>query len=284
MSRRYPLTDAQWGLIEPLFRCCRISGRPTREPRQVLDGILWILHTGAPWRDLPERFGPWSSVYNIFRRWLSTGRIDAILAALQLHLNEEGLIDFDLWCIDGSNVRASKDAAGARKKNTPVNQALGRSRGGFGSKIHLVTDGNGLPLGFCLSPGQSAEIRYATSALAMARIPTSSGRYRTRPTHLAADKAYSSRALRAELRRRKIKAVIPQRSDQQWHHKGRPLVLDKARYRRRNVVERCFGWLKKFRRFSTRYEKLAGSFAAFIKLAFCLRYLRELLVDRKPAF
>jgi transposase len=148
-----------------------------------------------------------------------------------------------------------------------VNQALGRSRGCFGRKIHLVTDGNGLPLGFCLSPGQSAEIRYATSALAMARIPTSSGRYRTRPAHLAADKAYSSRALRAELRRRRIKAVIPQRSDH-----------------RRNVVERCFGWLKKFRRFSTRYEKLAGSFAAFIKLAFCLRYLRELLVDRKPAF
>lgn len=140
-----------------------------------------------------------------------------------------------------------------------MNQALGRSRGGFGSKIHLVTDGNGLPLGFCLSPGQSAEIRYATSALAMARIPTSSGHYRTRPTHLAADKAYSSRALRAEFRRRKIKAVIPQRSDQQRHHKGRPLVLDKARYRRRNVVERCFGWLKKFRRFSTRHEKLAGT-------------------------
>lgn len=118
----------------------------------------------------------------------------------------------------------------------------------------------------------------------MARIPTSSGLYRTRPTHLAANKAYSSRALRAELRRRKIKAVIPQRSDQQRRHKGRPLVLDKARYRRRNVVERCFGWLKKFRRFSTRYEKLAGSFAAFIKLAFCLRYLRELLVDRKKHF
>ena len=87
MSRRYQLTDVQWGLIEPLFPHHRISGRPTREPRQVLDGILWILHTGAPWRDLPERFCPWSSVYNTFRRWQSTGRIDAILEALQLHLN-----------------------------------------------------------------------------------------------------------------------------------------------------------------------------------------------------
>ncbi|MNS76959.1 hypothetical protein D3C72_1105260 [compost metagenome] len=90
--------------------------------------------------------------------------------------------------------------------------------------------------------------------------------------------------LRAELRRRRIKAVIPQRSDQPRRHRGRPLILDKARYRRRNVVERRFGWLKKFRQFSTRYEKLAGSFAAFIKLAFCLRYLRELLAGRKPAF
>ncbi|BEE18821.1 transposase [Aeromonas enteropelogenes] len=93
-----------------------LIGRPTRETRQVLDGILWILHTGAPWRDLPERFGPWNSVYNTFRRWQDAGRIDAILEALQLKLNEEGLIDFDLWCLDGSNVRASKDAAGARKK------------------------------------------------------------------------------------------------------------------------------------------------------------------------
>ncbi|GEM_PF-3655781 len=150
-----------------------------------------------------------------------------------------------------------------RVKNTPVNQVLGRSRGGFGSKIHLVTDGHGLPLGFCLSPGQSAEIKYATSALAMARIPTSSALYRTRPTHLAADKVYSSRAFRAELRLRRIKAVIQQRSDQRRHHKGRPLILDKVRYRWRNVVERCFGWLKKFRRFSTGDEKLAGSFAAF---------------------
>ena len=104
------------GFNQVLINQRSISGRHTRESRQVLDGILWILHTGAPWRDLPERFGPWSSVYNSFRRWLSTGRIDAILAGLQLHLNEEGLIDFDLWCIDGSNVRASKDAAGARKK------------------------------------------------------------------------------------------------------------------------------------------------------------------------
>ena len=81
----------------------------------MLDGILWILHTGDPCPYLPVRFVPWHSVYNTFRRWQDVGRIDAILEALQLKLNEEGLIDFNLWCLDGSNVRAAKDAAGARK-------------------------------------------------------------------------------------------------------------------------------------------------------------------------
>ena len=156
-----------------------LIGRPTREPRQVLDGILWILHTGAPWRDLPERFGPWNSVYNTFRRWQDAGRIDAILEAL---------------CNSSSMKKGSSiSTCGAwtapmseHPKMLPVHKKhLNESSpwpfaGGFGSKIHLVTDGHGLPLSFCPSPGQSAEISYATSALAMARIPTSSGRYRTR--------------------------------------------------------------------------------------------------------
>ncbi|MDU7781541.1 IS5 family transposase [Aeromonas caviae] len=182
MSRRYQLTDAQWGLIETLFPHHRISGRPTREPSQVLDGILWILHTGAPWRDLPERFGP-CSVYNTFRRWHSTGRIDTILEARYNCISmKKGLSTSTCGALTAPMSEHPKMLP-ERVKNTPVSKALGR-------KIYLVTDGNGLPLGFCLSPGQSAEIRYATSALAMARIPTSSGYYRTGPEHLAADKSY----------------------------------------------------------------------------------------------
>ncbi|MFH7527863.1 transposase [Aeromonas sp. A5] len=80
------------------------------------------------------------------------------------------------------------------------------------------------------------------------------------------------------------KAVIPKHSDQLRPHKGRPLVLDKARYRKRNVVEQCFGWLKKFRLFSMKSEKLAGCYATLIKLVFYLRYLWVPLADRKPAF
>lgn len=82
----------------------------------MLNGILWILRTGAPWRDLPERFGPWQTVYDHFARWRREGVYDRILEALHIRLDADGEIDWDLWCIDGSSVRATRAAAGAAKK------------------------------------------------------------------------------------------------------------------------------------------------------------------------
>ena len=80
----------------------------------MLNGIFWILHTGAQWRELPERYGPWKTVYGRFRRWSDEGLLDRILQRLQLRLDEEGRIDLDLWLIDGSSVRASRSAAGGK--------------------------------------------------------------------------------------------------------------------------------------------------------------------------
>ena len=89
---------------------------PACDP-EMLDGILWILRTGAPWRDLPrERFGPWKTVYDYFSNWRKSGVFDRILKALQIRLDRDGRIDWDLWCIDGSNARAARCAAGADKK------------------------------------------------------------------------------------------------------------------------------------------------------------------------
>jgi len=115
--KRHELTDEQWALIEPLLpkRKAR-TGRPPRDPRVMLNGIFWILHTGAPWRDLPERFGPWQTVYDHFARWRREGVFAQVVEALQIKLDRRGLIDWDLWCMDGSNVRASRAAAGASKK------------------------------------------------------------------------------------------------------------------------------------------------------------------------
>jgi len=115
--RRHELSDEQWELIKPVLpQRTATTGRPPRDVRGILDGILWILRTGAPWRDLPERFGPWQTVYHHFSIWRKVGLFDQILEALQVRLDAQGRIDWDLWCIDGSSIRASRAAAGASKK------------------------------------------------------------------------------------------------------------------------------------------------------------------------
>ena len=115
--KRHELHDREWDLVEPLLpKSTAKTGRPRRDLRQMLNGILWILSTGAQWRDLPERFGPWETVYGYFRQWRAGGVFDRILDALHLRLDQEGKIDWDLWCIDGPSVRATRSAAGATKK------------------------------------------------------------------------------------------------------------------------------------------------------------------------
>ena len=121
MVKRHELTDEQWELIGPLLppRTAK-TGRPPRDPRVMLNGMLWILRTGAPWRDLPERYGPWKTVYHYFAKWRADGTFDRVLEALQIRLDRDGQIDWDLWCIDGSSVRAARAAAGAAKKAASV--------------------------------------------------------------------------------------------------------------------------------------------------------------------
>jgi transposase len=150
---------------------------------------------------------------------------------------------------------------------------LGRSRGGFGTKLHLVVDGNGVPLAASLSAGQAGESKHMSAVLECVRVPGPCGRPRCRPRKLAGDKAYSHPGIRAYLRRRGIKAVIPTRKDQRPNSR-----FERATYRRRNVVERCVGWLKENRQLATRHSKLAANYLATVKLAMirrCLRLLHE---------
>ncbi len=120
MSKRYELTDEQWQAVEPFLpRRTATTGRKPKDPRQMLNGIVWILHSGAPWRDVPERYGSWKTVYDYYWRWRNNGVFDRICSALQIRLDREGRIDWDLWCIDGSSVRAARAAAGATKKVSP---------------------------------------------------------------------------------------------------------------------------------------------------------------------
>jgi transposase len=116
-QRRHELTDEQWQRLAPLLPPEKPrTGRPNKDHRTVLNGILWILRTGAPWRDLPERYGPWATVYSRFRRWQRAGIWARIIQALQHEAAHEGRVDGSLSMIDSSHIRAHQHAAGARKK------------------------------------------------------------------------------------------------------------------------------------------------------------------------
>src|SRR5262245_20488989 len=118
MSRRHELTDEEWALIAPVMPPPS-AGRAWADHRTVISGVVFWASTGIQWRDLPERFGPWQTVYERFRRWQQEGRWLAILRALQGRADRDGILDWSLFGADSTNVRASRSAAGALKKKGP---------------------------------------------------------------------------------------------------------------------------------------------------------------------
>jgi transposase len=123
--RRHELTDAQWARLAPLLPP-RKPGAPRKDNRLVVNGIMWKLATGAPWRDLPERYGPSASVYTRFRRWTRAGVWDRLFAAVQRQADAAGQIDWELHFVDGTVVRAHQHAAGG--KGGPPSRRSGAAR------------------------------------------------------------------------------------------------------------------------------------------------------------
>ncbi|MET9862701.1 IS5 family transposase [Streptomyces smyrnaeus] len=272
-----PLTDAQWARIEPLLpdRTPRRGGR-WRDHREVIDAIAYRFQTGTQWVHLPEKYGNWRGVYNRLRMWAVNGTWERVFTALvaQADANEDLA-----WAVsvDSTIVRAHQHAAGARKKGAPAGEpddhAIGRSRGGLTTKIHLAADGRCRPLTFVLTAGQAGDAPAFTDVMARLRVPRRRGRPRTRPHMVLADKAYSSREIRDCLRSRGIRAVIPERADQRANRTrrgragGRPPSFDREAYKQRNTVERCINRLKQRRGIATRYEKTATIYLAGLHVA-----------------
>ncbi len=115
---RHGLTDQQWSAIESLIPKPNHMGRPPRDAREMMDALMWILRTGAPWRDLPDWFGPWETAYTRFCQWRDSGVLSRVVETLQLRVADAGKIDWELWCVDGTSVRAARCAAGAPKGGT----------------------------------------------------------------------------------------------------------------------------------------------------------------------
>jgi transposase len=166
MIRRGELTDEAWAWVEPLLPEGGRRGGRWREHRTVTNGILWKLRTGAPWRDLPERYGPWQICYDRFVRWRRDGTWEHLLTHAQTRLDAVWKIEWEVSA-DSTVVRAHQHAAGARKELGPwgrkrgrlsaPDEALGHSRGGFSTKMHLACDGRGRPLSVLVTAGQRNE-------------------------------------------------------------------------------------------------------------------------------
>ncbi|WPP02774.1 IS5 family transposase (plasmid) [Methylocella tundrae] len=248
---RFDLTDFEWSVIEPLL-LNKPRGVPRVDDRRVLNGIFWRLRTGAPWADIPRRYGPHTTCVNRFNRWRKAGVWDRILKGVSK------AYDGDIQMIDSSSIRVHQHAANTQKKST--SHCMGRSRGGLTTKIHALVDAEGLPIDLKLTEGQAHDGRSAADmleALAGGQI-------------LLADRAYDSDALRQSLGARGAWANIKPMPNR----KNVP-AFSSYLYRYRNLVERFFNKIKHYRGVATRYDKRADNFLAGVKLASIRIWLRH---------
>jgi transposase len=218
--------------------------------RRVLNGIFWVLRAGAPWRDLPDTFGPYTTCYNRFVRWRRAGVWSRIMNALaRSH-------DAAVQMIDTSIVRVHQHGACIGRNRE---QSMGRSRGGLTSKIHAVVDTNGLPVKLALTAGESHDNRLAGRLLSRLKAGSM----------LLPDRGYDADWIRALVTKQGAWANIPPRSNG-----NEPICFSPHLYRARNLVERFFNKIKQCRRVATRYDKLAANYLAFVQLASIRLWLR----------
>ncbi|MGW6536313.1 IS5 family transposase [Streptomyces sp. NPDC055051] len=278
MSARLVITDAMWDRIEPLMPADPVRGRRWADHRRTLEAVAWKYRTGSPWRDLPDESGSFQTAHKRLIRWAVDGTWERILAMLLAAADAGDDIGWTV-SVDSTVCRAHQHAAGARKRGLPDraepdDHAPGRSRGGLSTKVHLVSDRRARPLVLRVTAGQAGDAPAFEAVMAGLRVPRSGpGRPRTRPDAVLADRAYSSRTIRSHLRRRGIRAVIPQPSDQVRHRLwrgrtgGRPPDFDAETYKQHNTVERCINRLKQWRGLAMRTDRLAIAYQAALHLA-----------------
>ncbi len=237
------LNDAQWNRIKCLFEEPKKVGRPPLNPRKVFNAIMWILKSGARWRDLPARYGNWNSIYHKFRLWCSLGLFDRLLKVINTNAKEVTLLE-----IDSTFCKVHQSACSALK-----DQAIGVSRGGKNTKVHVLINERMQLLKVILTGGH---VHDSEPALALLSGVELGGK------KILADRAYSSEQIRVFIAEHGAVACIPDKANFRIKHD-----FDSQLYKQRNIVERFFQRIKNYRHISTRFDKVAVCFENFVLLA-----------------
>ncbi|MGB8061873.1 MAG: IS5 family transposase [Candidatus Sulfotelmatobacter sp.] len=252
------LPDTLWNLIEPLLPTPTRKpqgGRPRLSDRACLQGVLFVLRSGIPWRMLPQEMncGSGMSCWRRLRDWQEAGIWQLIHFSLLDWLARYGEIDWSRAVVDGSSIRAV--FWGQQTGPNPTDRAK------LGSKRHLICDGRGVPLAIQLTGANRNDSQQALALVdAIPRLQGDRGRPRHRPDCVLGDRGYDAESIRRGLRARRIMPWLAKRNTE--HGSG----LGRWRW----VVERTFAWLNHFRRLRVRYEKRADLHEAFLSLGCAL--------------
>ena len=244
--KRYELTKEQWERIKSLLPPEEMGkrGRPRKDNPIMLNGMLWIVRSGAQWRELPETYGPWQSIYAQFAKWGDDGTLEVVFHTLSTDADMENL-NMDSTC-----VRVHESANGEEKT---ADKAVGRTKSGWNTRLHAVVDGLGNPLEFRISAGNGHDSVHAVELPQKVRI----GRSAVPP-----DRAYGARTIREYISAHRASYVIPPQSNV-----SDPWPVDWHLYKERHLVK-CFSQkIKWSRRIATRYDKPDASLLAFVYFA-----------------
>ena len=254
------LTDAQWAALEPLIEACRPRGKtPHHNLRRTLEAIIWRHENGAKWRSIPPELGPWWMAAQTFNRWGHLGVWERLLEAAQA-----GGVALGMAFLDGSNIRAHQKAAGAARNSATKaerddREALGRSRGGFGTKACVVAEAGGRAVSFALAPGQAHELPI---------VPGLLGCLPDVPGWVVGDRGLASHAFRQHIWDLGARPAIPPKRNEE------PVACPPWIYHNRNRVERLWARLKEWRAVATRYEKTARAFLDVLCMAATMDWLK----------
>ncbi|HEY6264797.1 MAG TPA: IS5 family transposase [Candidatus Acidoferrum sp.] len=254
------ISDAQWAVLEPLFRPKRRAdgrGRPWQDTRAVLNGVFWVLRTGAPWHDLPSRYPPYQTCHRRFQSWQRSGLLTRLLQKLAEDLRDRGKLDLSESFIDASFSGAKKGAL-----------VFGPTKRGKGSKIMAIADGHGLPFAVHVASASPHETKLVETTLEQRFL-------RETPERMIGDRAYDSDPLDQRIQERYgVQLIAPHKFVRvaAATQDGRHL----RRYRRRWKIERLFAWLHNFRRVVIRWEYYPENFLGMVQLACAVILLRHL--------